>query len=523
MNAVIKLSIFTILVFVFTNATVVEAPITKTKVEGGVVEGLTEDGIGVFKGIPFAEPPVGDLRWKAPQPVKKWKGVLKADKFAPSCPQMTFDFPGAPKMDVSEDCLYLNVWTPATSTKEKLPVMVWIYGGGFAMGSTAYPVNSGEQIAKKGVIMVSIAYRVGALGFMAHPELSAETKNGVSGNYGLLDQLAGLKWVQKNISAFGGDPGKVTIFGESAGGISVSMLCASPLAKGLFKGAISESGGNFGPVYGDTGEKRDGIASMKAAENLGVDFMRRVGVNSIQELRGVSPDKWKDDPLTQMGGFWPVMDGYVITGDQYELYQAGKYNDVNVIIGTNSDEGAMFVRPSKPEDYKAGIEGRFGKFSDRVLELYPGSTEQETYTSSADIFRETAFAWPSWAWANLQSETGKSNVFVYYFDQQQPASPFSPVKPRGAGHAAEIPYVFDHLDKNQFGAEDQQLANAMINYWANFAKTGNPNGNDLVEWPEYSKNDSQVLYLNNNIHAGPVPNIEKLNLMEEYFKWRRGE
>ncbi len=523
MKTAVRTSLMIILVFAFTNAWLDNTPISKAKVEGGMVEGIAEDGIGVFKGIPFAAPPVGDLRWKAPQPVNKWEGVLKADKFAPACPQMTFDFPGAPKLEVSEDCLYLNIWTPATSSKEKLPVMVWIYGGGFAMGSTSYPVNSGEQIAKKGVIMVSIAYRVGPLGFMAHPELSAETENQLSGNYGLLDQLAGLKWVQKNIGAFGGDPRRVTIFGESAGGISVSMLCGSPLAKGLFNGAISESGGNFGPVYNDTGEKRDGIPGLRAAEKLGVEFMKRMGVGSIAELRQLSPDKWKGDPLTQMGGFWPVVDGYVIAGDQYKLYQAGNYNDVDVIIGTNSDEGAMFVRPSKPEDYKAGIEARFGKFANWVLELYPGSTERETYTSSADIFRETAFAWPSWAWANLQSETGKSKVFVYYFDQQQPSSPFSPVTPRGAGHGNEMAYVFKHLDSNQFGEADMKLSEAMITYWTNFAKTGDPNGEGLTKWPEYESKDGEVLYLNSDIKAGPVPNQDQLNLMEEYFRWKRGE
>ncbi|HSL86030.1 MAG TPA: carboxylesterase family protein, partial [Bacteroidales bacterium] len=222
------------------------------RVEGGRVEGVEENGITVFKGIPFAAPPVGDLRWKPPQPVKRWKGVLKADRFAPACPQFQRIMPGMTPVETSEDCLYLNVWTPAQSSGERLPVMVWIYGGGFSMGSTSVPLYSGENLARMGVVVVSVAYRIGPLGFMAHPGLTAESEHNASGNYGLLDQIAGLRWVQKNITAFGGDPSTVTIFGESAGAISVSILAASPLAKGLFRGAISQSGGSFAPA----GEKR---------------------------------------------------------------------------------------------------------------------------------------------------------------------------------------------------------------------------------------------------------------------------
>nr|HRC89949.1 carboxylesterase family protein [Bacteroidales bacterium] len=215
----------------------------QVKVENGIIQGIVADDLIIFKGVPFAEPPVGDLRWKAPQLVKNWEGIKQATQFAPAPMQVGNPVPGK-----SEDCLYLNIWTPAKSTKEKLPVMVWIYGGGFSFGSTSDPVHNGEHLARKGVVVVSIAYRVGQLGFLAHPELSAENPNRVSGNYGLLDQIAGLQWVQRNISAFGGDPANVTIFGESAGAISVSMLCASPLAKGLFRRAISQSGGSFGPT-----------------------------------------------------------------------------------------------------------------------------------------------------------------------------------------------------------------------------------------------------------------------------------
>lgn len=492
-------------------------------VRGGIVQGTVEDGIAVFRGIPFAAPPVGDLRWKAPRPVESWDGVLTTDKFAPASIQPAVAWRGDEQ--TSEDCLYLNVWTPAKSAKEKLPVMVWIYGGGFAFGGTAGAVTWGDQIAKHGVILVSIAYRVGALGFMAHPELTAESENNVSGNYGLLDQIAGLKWVQENISAFGGDRTRVTIFGESAGAISVSMLCASPLARGLFAGAISQSGGSFGPV-GESRESGEFMQSLAGAEQTGVEFAKRMGAGSIAELRNISPDKWLSDPQSQMGGFWPVADGYVITDDQYKLYEAGNYNDVNVMIGTNSDEGSLFMGPMKPEEYTGMMKMRFGPLADRALQIYPGNTEYETHASLTDIFRDMVFAWPSWTWARLQSKTGKSRVYLYYFDQfrKEPFFPGGPV-PKGAAHASEIPYVFGHLNQNPDAKpteEELTLSDIMIKYWTNFAKNGDPNGEGLPEWPLFGEGKESVMYLKGS-ESMPieVPNLDELLLMEEYYKWLR--
>ncbi len=306
------------------------------KVEGGSVQGTNEDGLTVYRGIPFAAPPVGELRWRAPQPVVPWEGIRETVKFAPGPIQG-----GNPPSGKSEDCLYLNVWTPAKSAKDRIPVLVWIYGGGFSAGATSERNYSGEHLAKKGVVFVSIAYRVGQLGFLAHPELSAENPNHVSGNYGLLDQIAGLQWVKKNIAAFGGDPKKVTIFGESAGGISVSMLCASPLAKGLFNGAISESGGSFGPPRPTT-SPGENMKLLADAERSGVAYAQSAGVSSIAELRKLSPDKL---PAGRgMGMTWPIVDGWVIPDDQYKLYSAGKYNDTPIMVGYNSDEGASFSR-----------------------------------------------------------------------------------------------------------------------------------------------------------------------------------
>ena len=331
-----------------------------------MLQGSFEDGLTVYKGIPFAAPPVGDLRWRAPQPPAKWNDVKQVTKFAPAPMQG-----GNPPSGKSEDCLYLNVWTPARSDKEKIPVLVWIYGGGFSFGSTAEPVYTGEKLAKKGVVFVSIAYRVGQLSFLAHPELSAESPNHVSGNYGLLDMIAGLQWIQKNIAAFGGDPDKVTIFGESAGGIAVSMLCASPLAKGLFQGAISQSGGSFGPTRPTTfpGEN---MKTLKQAEADGIAFVKNAGASTIADLRKIDADKLPGG--FGLGSGWPIVDGYVIPDDQYKLYEAGKYNDVPVLIGYNSDEGASFSREKTPDEFIAGVNTRYGKFADDLIKAYPVGT-----------------------------------------------------------------------------------------------------------------------------------------------------
>ncbi len=514
-----------LILFIFSCNPAVKKLPDSIAVDGGKVQGLMEDSIMVFKGIPFAAPPVGALRWKAPHPVVPWDSVLKADHFAPACPQINSPWEDLPDMKMSENCLYLNVWTPAHSADDDLPVMVWIYGGGFTQGTTASPVYDGVNLAKKGVVLVSVAYRVGALGFLAHPALSAESPNKVSGNYGLLDQIAGLKWVKKNIHAFGGNPEKVTIFGESAGGVSVSILCASPLAKNLFSGAICESGGSFWPVTNDSSGDLYQITTLKVAEKKGLAFAERMGVHSIAELRQLDPSKLMDDPVRKMGMRWPVVDDYVITGDQYKLYKEGKFNDVNVIIGTNSDEGAIFVQSQTPEKYKESIKDRFGIFSDSVLALYPGNTEEETFTSQADILGATFFAWPSYAWSNLQSEHGKSKVFVYYFDRQQPSAPDATYKPRGAFHYDEVKYVFGHIDQfpdKGFTDADRKLSGIMSDYWTNFAKTGDPNGYGLPPWPAYSADKPQVQYLDENIHTDGVANIQKVKLFEEYEEWKRG-
>src|SRR5664279_3111206 len=389
------------------------AAASAVKVDQGLLKGTAENGLTIYRGIPFVAPPIGDLRWRVPQPAAKWDGVHQADKFAPQCEQG-----GSQTQAMSEDCLYLNVWTPAKSISERVPVLVWIYGGGFNGGATSVPTYSGEVLAKKGVVLVSIAYRVGTLGFLAHPDLSAESPQHVSGNYGLLDMIAGLKWIRKNIAAFGGDPNKVTIFGESAGGIAVSMLCASPLAKGLFTGAISESGGSFGPPRPTTfpGENLKRLAD---AERAGQSYVESAGVSSIAELRKIEIDKLPSG--RGLGMSWPIIDGWVIPDDQYKLYEAGLFNDTPILVGYNSDEGASFSPPKTPEDYITGVKTRYGKFADDLIKAYPAGSSTVPKTAR-DLARDAAFGWHTWIWARVQSKMEKSKVFYYYFDQH-PANP----------------------------------------------------------------------------------------------------
>lgn len=484
------------------------------QVEGGTVQGYVNDGLTIFKGIPFAAPPVGDLRWKAPQPVLPWDTVLVADHYAAGPIQ------GQPSPEYSEDCLYLNVWTPAKSVDEKLPVLVWIYGGGFVFGNTADPSYDCEALARKGgIVMASINYRVGQLGFMTLPELSAEDEHHVSGNYGLLDQIAGLKWIKQNIAKFGGDPNKVTIFGESAGGISVSMLCASPLANGLFQGAISESGGSFGPTRPTTypGENMKTLAD---AEQDGLKIQEALGATSLAELRAMDSDKFSGRGLGSCG--WPVVDGYVIPRDQFELYEQGKYNDVPVLIGYNSDEGASFSFGVKgKEANEASVRARYGQFADTLLQAYP-YLDEDGGKQARDLMRDAAFGWQTWSWARLQAKTGKSKVFLYYFDQHPDYPAGDENFGHGSYHGQDVNYVFQHRDKFERPEVDNPLSDVMGDYWINFAKYGDPNGEGLPTWPAFTNEQPQSMYLTGPTpFAGAVPSENALNVLDAYFAWRR--
>lgn len=483
------------------------------KVNEGLLQGTFENGLMVYKGIPFAAPPVGALRWRPPQPAAKWAGVRIADKFAPEPIQ------GGNPSGKSEDCLYLNVWTPAKTPNAKIPVLVWIYGGAFNFGGTAEPTYNGAKLAKKGVVLVSIAYRVGQLGFLAHPELSAESPNHVSGNYGLLDMIAALKWIKDNIAAFGGDPGKVTIFGESAGGIAVSMLCASPLAKGLFEGAISESGGSFGPTRTTTfpGEN---MKTLHDAEAAGEAYMKTAGFTSIADLRKLDADKL---PLPH-GLAWPVVDGWVIPDDQYKLYEAGKYNETPILVGYNSDEGASFSPPKTPQDYITAVNNRYGPFADELIKAYPPGVDTVAKTAR-DLTRDAAFGWHTWSWATLQAKKGRSKVFYYYFDQHPDYPAGSPLAGHGSPHGQEVAYVFGTLDSSnpQTSKTDLEISDAMGTYWTNFAKYGDPNGPGEPRWPAFSPAHPAVMYFAQTAHTGPVPGAASLKVLDAYFKWRRNQ
>ncbi|MFC1551179.1 carboxylesterase/lipase family protein [Candidatus Latescibacterota bacterium] len=499
-----------VILIVFISGPAIAQQPPSVAVDGGVVQGTFEDGLTVYRGIPFAAPPVGDLRWRPPQPAAKWDGVLQANEFAPGPIQG-----GNPPAGKSEDCLYLNVWTPAKSSGDNIPVLVWIYGGGFGAGSTSERNYSGEHLANKGVVLVSIAYRVGQLGFMAHPELSAESPNRVSGNFGLLDMIAGLEWIKKNIAAFGGDPGKVTIFGESAGGIAVSMLCASPLAEGLFHGAISQSGGSFGPPRPTTypGENQKTLAD---AEQSGEAYVESAGMSSIAEMRKIAADKLPG------GRCWPIIDGWVIPDDQYTLYEAGRFNDTPILVGYNSDEGASFRPPQTPKEYIDGVNERYGPYAERLIKAYPVGTETVPKTAR-DLMRDTAFGWHTWIWARLQAKIGKSKAYYYYFDSHPDYPADSPRAGYGTPHGADVPYVFKHLDPSnpQVTETNLKISEAMATYWTNFVKYGHPNGNGVPEWPAFSDANPVVMYFDRTPHTGPVPSAESLESLEEYYAWRR--
>jgi para-nitrobenzyl esterase len=506
------------------------AQIGIVSVTGGRVEGVTDDGITSFKGIPFAAPPVGNLRWRPPQPVRPWEGIKRADHFSPSCvqdPKILGRF--IKPLVMSENCLYLNVWTPAHSAGEKLPVMVWIYGGGYFTGSTSFPTNDGARLAKQGVVLVSVSYRLGALGFLADPQLDAESPHHVSGNYGLLDMIAALKWVKANIAKFGGDPSRVTIFGQSAGGFSVSLLAQSPLANGLFQRAIAESGANFGPVQDDVRPNRFTLPTfppMWRAEALGKRFLAALGVHTIAAARALDAQAIltaQNSSRRAFSWFVPVFDGYALRGAGYPLYETRHFNDTPVLIGTNSDEGSLFEAPhTTPSQFETQVHAVFGSYAAGILAAYPHATEAQSSQAQRDVFRDYFMAWRAWSWARLQSVKGKGKAYLYYFDAGTPPSPGIPMDAQGSAHGAEVPYVFDNLATPTPPAT-VTLATMVSGYWVNFAKTGNPNGPGLPRWPSFNTATQQVMVFDAHPSARSLPNRRKLEAFDAYFAWRREE
>jgi para-nitrobenzyl esterase len=506
-----------LLFFVPSTCAVTLAQSPKTLTESGTISGVREGGLNVYKGAPFAAPPVGDLRWRAPAPVAPWIGTRKANAFAPACMQDGVSMPGETPPVVSEDCLYLNIWTPAKSAQEHIPVIVWIYGGGYINGSASMPLYWGDRLAHKGVIVVTIAYRLGPLGFLAHPELTRESPHHSSGNYGLMDQIAALEWIQRNIAAFGGDPKNVTIAGQSSGSISVSILMASPLAKGLFQRAIGESGGLFEPLQ---------LAPkflLANAERDGEKYAASLGATSLQQLRRLPASEL----IGNAGGIvHPVIEPYVLPVSPYEAFTSGQQNDVPLLLGSNAEEARALtdVTHVKAATFDSDLEKSFGQLPPALAAAYPHATDKEAQQARLDLERDLRFSWDMWAWARLQTTTGKSPVYYYSFRQQPPFPAGSVYQGWGASHFAELWYVFDHLDQSpwRWTKADRKVADEMSSYWVNFARSGNPNGLSLPPWPAFTYTDSKVLYIGEPTTVGSVANINGLSIFDGVYSSVRG-
>jgi para-nitrobenzyl esterase len=487
-------------------ATLLPAAIPNSvQVDTGRVKGAAASGVTSFKGIPFAAPPVGALRWKAPQAAPAWKGLREATGFGPRCMQgniyddMIFRDKGP-----AEDCLYLNVWTPAASAKARLPVMVWIYGGGFSAGAASEPRQDGENLAKKDVVVVSLNYRLGVFGFFAHADLAKESGHDSSGNYGLLDQVAGLQWVHRNIDRFGGDPGKVTIFGESAGSFSVSALMASPLAQGLFQRAIGESGAFFGTVLG--------LKTLAQSEEADAKFADLIGAHSLDELRA-KPAADLLAAATKQGAirFAPNVDGYFLPQTVREIFTEGKQSHVPLLAGWNRDEGGYRSIFGKDDptaaNFVAYAHKKFGDKAGEFLKLYPADNDEQAKRSAQDLAGDQFIAFSTWKWLEMHCATGGSTLYRYEFDDAPPAP--ANEESRGAYHSAEIEFVFGALASNHlpWRAEDMALSDLMSTYWSNFAKTGDPanhNAASLPAWPAYaSQGRYPVMHLDATSQAAP--------------------
>jgi para-nitrobenzyl esterase len=483
----------------------------QVRTQSGVVEGGTGvDGkVRAFKGIPFATPPVGNLRWRPPQPAQSWTGVRKATEFGARCMQgriyedMVFRDSGP-----SEDCLYLNVWTPTTSADARLPVMVWIYGGGFQAGSASEPRQDGENLAKKGVIVVSLNYRLGIFGFFSHPELTRESPHHASGNYGLLDQVAALEWVHNNIRGFGGDPENVTIFGESAGSMSVSAQIASPLSKGLLNRAIGESGAVF--------MLTPRMPSVSETEQTGAKFGKSLGASTLQALRAMPADHLLAAALKDKNEFrfWPNVDGYFLPESISRIYSDGKQAHVALLAGWNADEqdysGLLGKEEPTKETYEAKVRAKYGRHTDEVLKVYPGKVEKEVKESARDLAGDQFIAYSTWKWLDMQVKTGNAPVYRYHFEQAPPMPEGE--SSRGAYHSADIEYVFETLDWKHlvWTADDRKISDMISSYWTNFAKNGNPNGPGLPEWPRYKAEHYEVM------HLRPMPSAAPDRLRSRY-------
>jgi para-nitrobenzyl esterase len=516
------------------------APSVKTA--NGILEGVNESGVISFKGVPFAAPPLGEFRWREPQPVKNWTGVHKADKFGPRAMQLpVFGDMNFRSDGMSEDCLYLNIWTPAKTGNEHLPVLVYFYGGGFIAGDGSEPRYDGESIARRGIIAITVNYRLGIFGFFAHPELTKESPHHASGNYGLLDQAAALHWVQQNIAAFGGDPKKITIAGESAGSFSVSAQMASPLSKNIIAGAIGESGSllSLNPT-----------ATLQDAEKAGSDFEKNIQKNSLAELRAMPADQLLKATSNAGYGRFPVcMDGYFFPKSPTEIFEAGEQAHVPLLVGWNSEEMnyQMVMGKDKPsiENYTKAVQKLYGEHAEEVLKVYNASADEEVEQVATDMAGDRFIGFSTWKWSYLQSKTGGQPVYRYKYARPRPemrpemgnataglaggvikdsAGANSPKAPqaKGAVHSAEIEYALGNLPTNRvydWQPEDYKVSEIMETFFANFIKTGNPNGLGVPHWPAIENNKTiQVMNIDVNTRAVEQKHDDRYLLLDKLAK-----
>lgn len=506
----------------------------------GLVEGtLEESGIRTFKGVPFAAPPTGDLRWREPQPVQNWQGVRSAKKFGPRAMQLPiFGDMNFRSDGMSEDCLYLNVWTPAKSEKEKLPVLVYFYGGGFMAGDGSEPRYDGESMAKKGIVAVTVNYRLGAFGFFAHPELTKESPHKSSGNYGYMDQNAALRWVRQNIAAFGGDPARVTIAGESAGSISVSAQMASPLSKDLIAGAIGESG-----ALVNTG--LDPIP-LEEAEQNGVNFAKSLGASSLAALRAIPAQQLLEATgKPGVGRFVATLDGYFFPKSPVAIFAAGEQAKVPLLAGWNSEEMTYMAVLGREEptveNYTKAVQRLYGDKAEEILKVYSASTAEEALQAATDLAGDRFIAYSTWKWMDLHSQTSNQPVYRYLYERPRPPmvpemgnasaglaggvvkaddpNAFKMPQARGAVHSAEIEYALGNLASNKVYAwtpDDYKVSEVMQNYFANFIKTGDPNGKGLPMWPAATKGGKvQVMHIDVKTEAKPEQHRARYELLDK--------
>lgn len=510
----------------------------QVKTANGLLEGTAEkSGIQSFKGVPFAAPPVGEFRWREPQPVKNWSGVRPAKQFGPRAMQLAlFGDMNFRSNGMNEDCLYLNVWTPAKTGKEKLPVLVYYYGGGFVAGDGSEPRYDGESMAQQGIVAITVNYRLGVFGFMSHPELTKESPNKASGNYGLLDQSAALKWVKQNIAAFGGDPAKVTIAGESAGSYSVSAQMASPLSKNLIAGAIGESGSLL---------SLQPTATLAKGEEAGVSFATNVGANSLAALRALPAEQLLEatgKPGTPR--FPVVVDGYFFPKSPKEIFTAGEQAKVPLLAGWNSEEsgykGILGQEAPTPENYKKAVEKLYNEQAAEVLKAYPATTKEEVLDAATNLASDRFIGFGTWKWIDVHSQTSGKPVYRYLYSRPRPEmtpemgnavaglaggvikNPDAAQKAppaRGAVHSAEIEYAMGNLATNKVYAwkpEDYKVSKTMQSYFANFIKKGNPNGAGLPNWPALkASSPAQVMHIDVNTRIEPDQSRERYLLLEK--------